>query len=139
MPGCQKRYTDPSSLRKHLKTFKHPAAEPISQLNSNDSSQENEIIASTKVIEDQMISKEEEDSVNCNNMVFSRGILYQNENSNIESVEERYTVADYEQYAPLSLTNNSVFYENDYYIWNGKTSDSYDTENMPLDLSIGRR
>lgn len=136
MPGCQKRYTDPSSLRKHLKTFKHPAAEPLI---SSDSSQENEIITNTKVIEDKMISKEEENSVDSNNMVFSRGVLYQNENSNIESVEERYAVADYEQYAPLSLTNNSDFYENDYYIWNGKTSDSYDTENMPLDLSIGRR
>lgn len=136
MPGCQKRYTDPSSLRKHLKTFKHPAAEPLI---SRDSSQENEIIANTKVIEDKMISKEEENSVDSNNMVLSRGVLYQNENSNIESVEERYAVADYEQYAPLTLTNNSDFYENDYYIWNGKTSDSYDTENMPLDLSIGRR
>lgn len=23
VPGCQKRYTDPSSLRKHVKTFNH--------------------------------------------------------------------------------------------------------------------
>lgn len=24
VPGCSKRYTDPSSLRKHVKTFIHP-------------------------------------------------------------------------------------------------------------------
>lgn len=37
MPGCNKRYTDPSSLRKHVKTFKHLAnSHDVPQFTSNE-------------------------------------------------------------------------------------------------------
>lgn len=48
LPGCNKRYTDPSSLRKHVKTYKHFATEEPARRESSDGIQSPEAFSPVK-------------------------------------------------------------------------------------------